>query len=126
MPWNKRDYPVSMKNLEPRVREKAIDIANALLDEGYEEGRAIAIATAKAKEWGEEHPKHPPEGRRAKLHVVPHEDGWAVKEEGGALRYQADTKLEAVDQAKEWASDANTSAIVHRKDGTVEMSHNYS
>lgn len=115
-----------MKNLEPRVREKAIDIANALLDEGYEEGRAIAIATAKAKEWGEEHPKHPPEGRRAKLHVVPHEEGWAVKEEGGALRYQADTKLEAVDQAKEWASDANTSAIVHRKDGTVEMSHNYS
>ncbi|WP_342551834.1 DUF2188 domain-containing protein [Paenibacillus sp. FSL R7-0652] len=56
MPWNKQDYPVSMKNLKPRVRHKAIEIANALLDEGYEEGRAIAIATAKAEEWDENHP----------------------------------------------------------------------
>ncbi|MBU7316936.1 DUF2188 domain-containing protein [Paenibacillus oleatilyticus] len=126
MPWNKRDYPVSMKNLEPRVREKAVDIANALLDEGYEEGRAIAIATAQAKEWNEEHPKHPQEKRPTNLHVVPHENGWAVKEEGGKVRYQSDTKPEAVKQAKQWASDTNTSAIVHRKDGTVETSHNYS
>lgn len=56
MPWNKQDYPVSMKNLEPRVRHKAIEIANALLDDGYEEGRSIAIATAKAEEWDENHP----------------------------------------------------------------------
>lgn len=58
MPWNKNDYPVSMKNLKPRIRHKAIDIANALLDDGYEEGRAIAIATAKAEEWDENHPDH--------------------------------------------------------------------
>lgn len=49
MPWKKNDYPVSMKNLEPRVRNKAVEIANALLEDGYEEGRAIAIATAKGK-----------------------------------------------------------------------------
>jgi len=40
-----------MRNLPPLVREKAIDIANALLDEGMEEGMAIRIAIAKAKEW---------------------------------------------------------------------------
>jgi len=34
------------------VREKAIEIANALLAEGIEEGKAIRIAIAKAKEWG--------------------------------------------------------------------------
>lgn len=33
------------------VRNKAIDIANALLADGAEEPRAIAIATAKAEEW---------------------------------------------------------------------------
>jgi uncharacterized protein YdaT len=33
------------------VREKAIDIANALLREGMDEGKAIRIAIAKAKEW---------------------------------------------------------------------------
>jgi len=56
MPWNKQDYPPSMKNLSPRVRNKAVEIANALLDEGYEEGRAIAIGTAKAEEWDKNHP----------------------------------------------------------------------
>jgi uncharacterized protein YdaT len=53
MPWTAKDYPQSMKNLTAPVREKAVEIANALLEEGYEEGRAIAIATAKAEEWAE-------------------------------------------------------------------------
>lgn len=57
MPWSKNDYPPSMKNLEPRVRKKAVEIANALLEDGNEEGRAIAIATAKAQEWDENHPE---------------------------------------------------------------------
>ena len=51
MPWNSGYFPASMRNLPPLVREKAIDIANALLDEGMEEGMAIRIAIAKAKEW---------------------------------------------------------------------------
>ena len=45
-----------MKHLPPRVREKAIEIANALLAEGIEEGKAIRIAIAKAKEWGRREP----------------------------------------------------------------------
>jgi uncharacterized protein YdaT len=57
MPWNKEDYPDSLKNFTAPVRNKAIEIANALLDDGYEEGRAISIATAQAKEWGENHDK---------------------------------------------------------------------
>ncbi len=43
MPWNVRDYPASMKNLDPLVRKKAIDIANALLADGYSDDRAIPI-----------------------------------------------------------------------------------
>lgn len=52
MPWSKNNYPDSMKNLTAEVREKAIEIANALLEEDYEEGKAIPIAIAKAEEWG--------------------------------------------------------------------------
>ncbi|GAB3950816.1 hypothetical protein GCM10028805_29650 [Spirosoma harenae] len=51
MPWTKNDYPVSLKNFMAPVRSKAVDIANALLAEGYEEERAIAIGTSKAEEW---------------------------------------------------------------------------
>jgi uncharacterized protein YdaT len=44
-----------MKNLRPRVRHKAIDIANALLAAGRPEGQAIRIAIWSAKRWGAAH-----------------------------------------------------------------------
>lgn len=50
MPWSKNNYPDSMKNLGEKTREKAIEIANALLKQGYGEGGAISIAIKKAKE----------------------------------------------------------------------------
>jgi uncharacterized protein YdaT len=53
MPWNSDNFPTSMRHLPPVVREKAIEIANALLEEGMDEGKAIRIAIAKAKEWAE-------------------------------------------------------------------------
>ena len=40
-----------MRNLPLAARLKAIEIANALLKEDYDEGRVIRIAIAKAKEW---------------------------------------------------------------------------
>lgn len=40
-----------MKNLPHEVRAKAIEIANALLEEGRPEGQAIRIAIARAKQW---------------------------------------------------------------------------
>ncbi len=57
MPWTKNDYPDSLKNFTAEVRNKAIEIANALLEDGYEEDRAISIATAQAKEWAENRDK---------------------------------------------------------------------
>ena len=60
MPWNARRYPASMKHLRPRVRRKAVEIANALLKEGCDEGRCIRIAIWRARRWGTGHarPKH--------------------------------------------------------------------
>jgi uncharacterized protein YdaT len=52
MPWTKTDYPNSMKNLPVAVRNKAIEIANALLEKRHmDEGVSIATAISKAKEW---------------------------------------------------------------------------
>jgi uncharacterized protein YdaT len=55
MPWTADRYPVSMKNLPPGVRRKAIEIANALLADGHAEGQAIRIAIAQAKQWAQHH-----------------------------------------------------------------------
>lgn len=51
MPWDEKDFPASMKNMDPLLRKKAIQIANALESEGYEDGRSIPIAHAQAHEW---------------------------------------------------------------------------
>ena len=54
MPWDEKEYPSSMKNLNSIVRRKAIDIANAMIKEGYKEDHAIPIAISQAKEWVED------------------------------------------------------------------------
>jgi uncharacterized protein YdaT len=55
MPWSDEYYPISMKNLRPGVRHKAIEVANALLAAGRPEGQAIRIAIWSAKRWGAAH-----------------------------------------------------------------------
>ena len=62
MPWSEDRYPSAMKHLDRQTREKAIEIANALLREGRGEGFAIRVGIAKAQEWVRSHglaPTHP-------------------------------------------------------------------
>lgn len=53
MPWTLDRYPAAMRRLPAVVRVKAIEIANALLAAGHEEGRAIRMAIAAAKRWAD-------------------------------------------------------------------------
>ncbi|WP_240376914.1 DUF2188 domain-containing protein [Bacillus piscicola] len=142
MPWTMNDYPSSLKNLKKPVKKKAIDIANAMVDEGYDEGRAIPIATEQAKEWydnasekeidtfmEEEDPtthddtqyeSRPELMDKAEL-VVPHEDGWAVQARDAKKPTKVfDKKADAIKRAQEVAGNKGTEAVVYKKDGTVE------
>jgi uncharacterized protein YdaT len=58
MPWTALRYPPAMRGLALEVRLKAIEIANAMLAEGVEEGRAIRMAIAAARRWAGERPRH--------------------------------------------------------------------
>ena len=51
MPCTLKGYPEKWKEFEKLKREKAIEIANAMLREGYLEKDVIPIATKKAKDW---------------------------------------------------------------------------
>ena len=53
MPWYNGDYAQSYKNQPITLREKAVEIANALLEEGVDEGIAIATGLKKAREFFE-------------------------------------------------------------------------
>lgn len=49
MPWTMDDYPQSLKNLDELERKKAIDIANAMLKDGYKESDISPIVTKQAE-----------------------------------------------------------------------------
>lgn len=118
MPWTKEHYPNSMKNLDERVRDKAIDIANALLEENYEEGRAIPIAISQSKKWAENHPY---DESREDIHVVPHPDGWAVRRENAQrASYVFDTKAEAHQRAIELSESDASYVILHDENGRIQ------
>ena len=53
-------------------------------------------------------------------HVVPHEEGWAIKGEGNE-RYTAvyDYQDDAIKRAKDIARNYKSDVIIHRKDGTI-------
>lgn len=51
MAWDLTDYPNSFKNFDSLTKKKAIEVSNALVNEGYPDDRAIPIAISQAKKW---------------------------------------------------------------------------
>ncbi|PCK21362.1 hypothetical protein CEY02_08430 [Bacillus pumilus] len=141
MSWTMEDYPASFQSLEKVIRKKALEIANKMVQEDYEENRAIPIAINQAKEWkknatekeieefsanGSVIPSKKSRSSRPELmdhaqHVVKHEEGWAVQTEKAKRASEVkETKQAAIDRAKEISSKKGTSVVIHRKDGTIQ------
>lgn len=116
MPWSKDDYPASMKNLDPKVRNKAIEIANALLRENYSEGRAIAIGTAQAHEYVEGK-----SDSRPHYEVKAREDEWIFRKPGSDhVIYKDSTKSDLLDKAKDYVNDHDGILSIFHADGSHE------
>lgn len=136
MPWTKSNYPDSMKNLPSAVRNKAIEIANALLEERHmQDGIAIATGISRAKDWAETRgkPSEAPKGTSKKTdvkvhgedrYVIPQEKGWAVKKERGKEQL-FNTKKEAIAAAKEAVKAANATLTIQRKDGKIQSRQSF-
>ncbi|HAQ4375804.1 DUF2188 domain-containing protein [Enterococcus sp. GC37] len=148
MPWNMKDFPASMKNLDKLTRKKAIDIANALLDEGYPDNRAIPIAIDQAKEWYEnaseserrtfekeknpsksdKHDTNPRAGKLLDSDVIVEyaEEQWIVKSKGAKkASNHFDTKKEAIEKGKQVAQNKESTLVIYKKDGTKEKEIDY-
>lgn len=139
MPWDMNDYPASMKNMDVLIRKKAIDIANALVDNGYPEGRAIPIAQEQAKEWYEaasekekESFKHEKNPKKSDTHdqdtnpdlldndvkVFFEDNTWKVQtKEADRPDSTFDKKSDAVERAREIAENRDSQVIQYSKDG---------
>ena len=53
-------------------------------------------------------------------HVVPHEDGWAVRGAGNSRATSVhDTQAEAIERAREIAQNQASEMLVHGRDGRI-------
>lgn len=142
MTWTEKDYPNSMKNLNPVVRKKAIDILNAMIEEGYKEDNAIPISISQAKKWAEDATmedkktlkkkdvtkhKDNPENTSSRLQdrdvlvKYDHESlKWIVITDG-AKRADSrhETKKEAIKRAKEIANNKDVKVKSYTKKGSM-------
>jgi uncharacterized protein YdaT len=139
MPWTKKDYPVSMKNLPAAVRGKAIEIGNALLeDRNMNEGIAIATAISRAKDWAANHGKATKSKSAASRstdvkehgadrYVIPYgKNQWAIKNEGAEkVEKVFDHKKEAVTQARKEARASNASLTIQKRTGRMQQRVSY-
>ena len=140
MPWNMQDYPDSLKNFEPLLRKKIIDIANALEESGYEDDRAIPIAINEGKEWynnasqserddfdkeakpqkGDDHDTSSanPDLIDNDVEVFYEEEQWKVKTVDAERASDTfDIKADAIERAKEIAENRDAKVISYTKDG---------
>lgn len=143
MPWSTGNYPASMKNLTAEVRDKAVEIANALLEEGYEEGRAIAIATAQAEKWakrrdkpirkegsegstGHAVAKGDPNSDHA-IHVIPDSkgEGWVARRDEQQIA-QGRSQKDVLHKAREKAKVEQVELYIHDEEGKVVDEEDFS
>lgn len=138
MPWTAKDFPASMKNLPEEVRLKAIEIANALLEEKeMDEGIAIATAISRAKDWAANRGKKTEDPEKSKIsdvkehgedrYVIPYEKSkWAIRVEGDKeVEKVFSNKKEAVAQAREEAMKANASLTIQKRTGRLQRRISY-
>ncbi|MBD1379029.1 DUF2188 domain-containing protein [Metabacillus arenae] len=118
MSWTKNDYPSSFKNLPSKTKNKAIDIGNSLLDEGYEEDRAIPIAISQAEKWADNQ-----SGSTKEEYVVFYkEDKWVLKKQGNKRPTNTfTTKEAAMDKGREFMKNRNITLIVEKQDGSIQQ-----
>lgn len=142
MPWNVNDYPASLKNFDNLLRKKIIDIANALLANGYDDNQAIPIAISQGKEWydnastqekeafeQEPNPKKNdthdqssnPDLLDENVEVFYKNDEWhvkTVKAERASDTFT--TKETAIERAKEIAKNKGTKVVTYTKEGNKQ------
>ena len=51
MYWTQNEAPEDMRRLPLQIREKAVEIGNQLLAQGYQEMKAVPIAIDQARKW---------------------------------------------------------------------------
>lgn len=76
---------------------------------------------------GAKHPKGDKEVTKKKnVHIVPHEEGWAVKRVGAKRASSVhETKVPAIEAGRKTAKAEKVELVIHNKDGKVSDPDSY-
>ena len=118
MLWTSNNYPKRFTFLSSPVREKAVEIGNALIRTNIPPKQAEHIAYERAVDWARR--SRSTSGRCTEYHVLPYRGAWVVKCSGSDTPICAlPTQEAAVRKACEIARGHMTDIVLHSADGRI-------
>ena len=126
MPFTNQSYPASFKVLRQEIKNKAIEIANLLIDNGYEEGMAEIIAFSNAKLWMCYLANETTGRKNPGVHLVPHPQGWAlISEDATLLHFIIRNRTDALMKSRSFAKNEKLKLFIHSHLGNISDSESF-
>jgi Uncharacterized protein conserved in bacteria (DUF2188) len=121
MPYTYNKFPASFIHLRQEERNKAITIANALIEEGYPDQMALPIAISNAKQWACYYFKEGLEGKQnINVHLIPNPKGWAlITEDENTIIFICSEKTDALGKARLYAKNEKLKLFIHSEEGRI-------
>ena len=120
------------RDVRKRIRKRVATIEGAIRNSRRNRGvskKKIAAAAGAAlagAAWFAKRRRDGVSNGLTTLHVLPADEGWVLRTEGSDESEAYATKRKAVAAGREYAaSAAPSSLVIHRRDGSVELSHAY-
>jgi uncharacterized protein YdaT len=118
--FSEEAYPWELEELEPDVRRKALERANELIQQGYQEIRALRMATTLAREWVDNGKSSDMPMSGPSQHVMFERDSWVICPEDRSEATHSFSNLEdAIRRAHEIATEKHSAVYVYDADGAI-------
>jgi len=119
MHFTLQGYPASFKMLRQDLIKKAIEIANSLLFNDFNEQVAEQVAISSAKLTGGS-------SSSSRVHLVPHPKGWAIVSGDASIVYSLDSsKSNAMVKARAKAKTEKLRLYIHSLEGNISDSESF-
>ncbi|MFL5730135.1 MAG: DUF2188 domain-containing protein [Cytophagaceae bacterium] len=121
MPYTYNKFPASFIHMRLEERNKAIAMVKTLIDEGYDDKMAQAIAISNAKQWACYYFNEGLAGKlNTNVHLVPNPQGWAlISEDVNTIIFICHDKTEALSKARSHAKNEKLRLFIHSEEGRI-------
>lgn len=126
MPLRDNNFPSSFGLLRQEIRIKAIQIAKQLIEKGFNDDTAYAIAFTNARLCTDINLPNDFCKENVVLHLVPHPECWVLITTNGQTEFIRErTKSEALIKARSFAKSRKGKLIIHSEHGLIQDQENF-